>query len=173
MELLERREIYTGNVVSLRVDTLRTADGPHPYEIVLHAPAVVIVARPSPQEIILVHQHRAPLDAYTWEAPAGGVEPGEAPEVAAARELREETGYRAGSLRRLWAAYSAPGFCSELLHFYEATDLIPGPTENDFGEHTTTRTFSLEEAWGLIESDALRDAKTQIAVLWSLRQAQR
>jgi len=168
VKTLATRRIYDGPVVNLRVDTVETPTGPHDYEIVEHAGAVVVVPMPSPDEIVLVRQYRVPLGAYTWEACAGGMDPGETPEAAALRELREETGFRAASLRRLWAAYSAPGFCTELLHFFVAEQWTVGATDFDPNEDITIRTFALDEVYAMIERDELRDAKTQIAVLWAL-----
>jgi len=168
MDVIASRRIYEGRVVNLRVDTLRTRRGEHTYEVVEHAGAVAVIVAPSPSELVLVRQYRAPLAAYTWEVCAGGIEPGEEPRLAAARELREETGYRAGSIEPLWTAYSAPGFCSELLHFFVARELEPGATDFDPGEDIETRTFPLDELVDMMRADELRDAKTQIAVMWAL-----
>ena len=104
----------------------------------------------------------------TWEVCAGGIDPGETPEEAARRELREETGFRARTLRRLWAAYSAPGFCTELLHFFSTDDYEVGRAEPDVGEEIEIATFPLGRLREMIERDELRDAKSQIAVLWAL-----
>jgi len=168
MERIASRRIYEGHVVNVRVDTLRTSRGEHAYEIVEHSGAVAVLARPSAGELILVRQYRAPLDAYTWEVCAGSIDPGEEPLDAALRELREETGYRARSMRRLWSAYSAPGFCTELLHFFVTDDFESGATDFDEGEDIETRAFGLDELQAMIVADRLPDAKTQIAVMWAL-----
>jgi ADP-ribose pyrophosphatase len=168
MELTASRRVYEGRVVNLRVDTLRTPRGEHTYEVVEHAGAVAVVVAPAPGELVLVRQFRAPLGRYTWEVCAGGIDPGEEPLDAARRELREETGLRARSLRPLWTAYSAPGFCTELLHFFVTDDVEPGATDFDEGEDIETRTFKLDELVAMIRADQLPDAKTQIAVMWAL-----
>jgi ADP-ribose pyrophosphatase len=168
VKTLGSRRVYDGRIINVRVDTIETPQGPHEYEIVEHAGAVVVLPMPSPDEIVLVRQYRVPLAAYTWECCAGGIDAGETPEAAALRELREETGFRAESIRRLWAAYSAPGFCNELLHFFVAERWTTGETDFDAGEDITIRTFALDEVRAMIERDDLRDAKTQIAVLWAL-----
>ena len=117
---------------------------------------------------MLVRQYRHPLGVQTWEVCAGGIDPGETPHAAALRELREETGFRARTLRRLWSAYSAPGFCNELLHFFETDDYEIGEAQNVDGEDIEIATFPLKRLREMIERDELRDAKTQIAVLWAL-----
>lgn len=168
MKTIASRRMYEGRIINVRVDTIETPHGPHDYEIVEHSGAVVVLPMPSPDEIVLVRQYRVPLAAYTWECCAGGIDPGETPEQAALRELREETGFRAQELRRLWAAYSAPGFCNELLHFFVAERWTAGETDFDAGEDIAIRTFALDEVAAMMERDELRDAKTQIAVLWAI-----
>jgi ADP-ribose pyrophosphatase len=170
MKVVESRRIYNGRVINLRVDTVEARGKSHQLEIVEHSGAVVVIAQPAPDEIVLVRQHRHAIGEDTWEACAGGIDPGETPEEAAVRELREETGYRARTMRRLWSAYSAPGFCNELLHFFHTDSYDAGEPEPDAEEEIEIATFPLERVREMIERDELRDAKTQVAVLWALRQ---
>jgi ADP-ribose pyrophosphatase len=168
LDVISTRRVFEGHVINVRVDTIATASGPHEYDVVEHRGAVVVAVLPSPREMLLVRQFRVPLGAYTWEVCAGGIEAGETPEAAAVRELREETGYRATRIERLWSAYSAPGFCDELLHFFAVDVFTQGEPEPDFGEEIETRVFTLDELDAMIRRDELRDAKTQIAVMWAL-----
>jgi ADP-ribose pyrophosphatase len=168
VRILESRRIYDGHVLNLRVDTVNTSSGTHEWEVVEHSGAVVVIAMPSPEEMVLVRQYRHPLERETWEVCAGSMDPGESPEDAARRELREETGFRAKSIRRLWSAYSAPGFCSELLHFFVTDEWDTGETDFDPGEDITIATFPVSRLREMIERDELPDAKTQISVLWAL-----
>jgi ADP-ribose pyrophosphatase len=168
MELIGSRRVYEGRILNLRIDSMRTPRGEHAFEIVEHSGAVAVIVAPTPDTLVLVRQFRPPLGAYTWEVCAGSIDPGEEPLDAAVRELREETGFRARSMRRLWTAYSAPGFCTELLHFFVTSDFEPGATDFDEGEDIETRAFDLEELHAMIREDRLPDAKTQIAVMWAL-----
>jgi ADP-ribose pyrophosphatase len=161
------RRIYEGQIVSLRVDEIDAqGGGRRPFEVVEHPGGVVIIAQPAPGTIVLVRQHRHAVGADLWEVPAGKLEHGEDPYAAALRELREETGYLARGLRLLWTAYSTPGFCTELLHFYVAEGLEPGDAAPDDNEELQIRTFAVEEAWRMVERNELRDAKSQIALAW-------
>jgi ADP-ribose pyrophosphatase len=171
MDVVSSRRVYEGKVVNLRVDTLRGKNGKtHDVEVVEHAEAVVVIVRPRPHELLLVKQYRHPLGRDNWEVVAGGMDPGETPPEAAARELQEETGYVAHRVEWLWSAFSAPGFCDELLHFCvvdgydigERSGFDEGEAEMQLG------IFTLEDLWRKIRADELPDSKTQIAVLWAL-----
>jgi ADP-ribose pyrophosphatase len=165
------RRIYEGRVVNLRVEEVAArSGGTREVEVVEHAGGVVVIAQPAPGEIVLVRQYRFAVGETLWEAPAGMLERGEDPAQAARRELREETGYRCGRLRPLFTAYSTPGFCEERLHFFAATELEPGDQDLDEIEEIEVRTWRVADALALVENDQLRDAKTQIALLWAARQ---
>jgi len=162
------RYVYRGKIVNLRIEELELASRRDVVEIVEHRGAVVIAAQPSRDTIVLVEQYRYPIGKRNWEVPAGSIDPDEGPDACAARELREETGYTAKRIRKLWTAYSAPGFCTELLHFYAAEDLTLGARTPDFGEEDmVVKTFRLDEAWAMVERGELPDAKTQIAIAWA------
>ncbi len=169
MELLATRRVYDGKVVNLRVDTVGGNGGkPHEVEVVEHAQAVAVIVRPRPDQLLLVRQYRHPLRREHWEVVAGGMNPGESPEDAAVRELREETGYRARRVERLWSAYTAPGFCEELIHFCVVEGYEIGVPEPDDDEDIELGIFGLDTLWRKMRADELPDAKTQVAVLWAL-----
>jgi ADP-ribose pyrophosphatase len=164
--------IYSGRVLNLRVDEIAQPreGGRRKVEVVEHAGGVVVIARPTPREIVLVKQYRHPTGAQLWEVPAGMIERGEPPIETAHRELIEETGYRAQSLRFLWSIYTTPGFCEERIHFFVAEGLTPGEAQPEADEEFELRVWPVEEAWQLVERDELRDAKTQIALAWARTQ---
>ncbi len=172
MKTFSSERIYSGRVVNLRVDEIPAPreGGRRKVEVVEHSGGVAIIAQPRPGEIVLVKQHRHAIDADIWEVPAGMIERGEPPIETARRELIEETGYRADSLRFLWSIYTTPGFCDERIHFFVAEGLAPGVAEPEADEEFELRVWPVEEAWKLVEADQLRDAKTQIALAWALRQ---
>jgi ADP-ribose pyrophosphatase len=173
MKPYSSERIYTGRVVNLRVDEIDRyrGGGRRTVEVVEHAGGVCIIARPTPLEIVLVKQHRHAIDGDLWEVPAGMIERGEPPLETARRELIEETGYRAESLRFLWSTYTTPGFCEERIHFFAADGLTAGEAEPEEDEQFELRTWRIDEAWQLVERDELRDAKTQIALAWAAARA--
>lgn len=168
MEVVSTRRVYDGRVVKLRVDTVRNGERTHDVEVVEHSEAVVTIVCPSAHEMLLVRQYRHPVGRKTWEVVAGGLEPGETPQDAALRELREETGYIGHHVEYLWSAFSAPGFCEELLHFCLVEGYDIGEPDFDADEECEVGIFRIDELWRKIRDDELPDAKTQVAVLWAL-----
>jgi len=128
-------------------------------------PGAVAVIPVDGDRIALIRQLRPSIDRTIWEVPAGTLEPGEDPAACAARELAEETGYRAERITPLASFYVAPGYSAEYLHLFKAEGLTPGEPNREVGESIEeVAWFTLEEAAGLIRSGALADAKSIIAV---------
>lgn len=119
--------------------------------------------------VVLIRQYRAPTAGYIYEIPAGTREPGEEPIITAARELVEETGYRAGKIVPLYSFYSSPGIFQEKLHLFLATELTPGPTALESGEDITTVIKTKEEIAEMLRKGEIEDAKTILALLTLLR----
>ncbi len=166
--ILGTRRIFEGRVVRLRVDDVELDNGHRSsFEIVEHNGGVAIIAQPAAGTIVLVRQYRPATGRFLLEVPAGKLESGEDPTACATRELIEETGYRCERMRRLWSFYSAPGFCSELLHLFVAEGLTAGVARPELDEHIDVRTYDLDEAWSMVERDEIPDAKTQVALAWA------
>jgi ADP-ribose pyrophosphatase len=168
--------VHRGRYIEFRVDTIERMDGSrHTRDIVGHPGAIAVLAVDDAGRLLMVRQWRVAAGRAMLEIPAGtlDVHDGvtEDPDVAARRELEEETGHRAGSWRKLARFWTAPGFASELMHLYLATDLtavavVDGRLEPDEDEHLELRRVRPDEALALVESGGISDAKTILAVLW-------
>lgn len=158
---LESKRIYQGRQVNLRLDTVVLPSGRSTTrEVVEHADCVAIVALDSEDNAILVRQFRKPAQRVLLEIPAGGIEPGEGPIQCALRELEEETGYIAAKLERLGGFYSSPGFCTEFLHLFLATELKKGASGADEDEIIEVVPIPLAQIPNLISSGEICDAKS-------------
>jgi len=163
--LNKRQEIYKGCIVNLTVDKITTAKGIETIREVFHHPGGAAVVPVLPDgRILLVKQFRYPMQEILLELPAGKIDLDEAPDVTAARELEEEVGYAAGSLKKISEFYSTPGFCDEKIHLYLAEDLRPCQAGGDHDEELEVVSFSLPELLGLIMNAKITDAKTIIGI---------
>lgn len=171
--------LHRGRLGNFRVDTVRFSDGrTSTREILGHPGAVAIVALDPDGSVLFVRQWRTAAGRAMLEIPAGTldlVDPAgtiEDPEHAAPRELEEETGYRAGTWRKLAAFWTAPGFASELMHLYLATDLRPahgdrlGPDEDERLELTR---LPFDDALAAVDRGEICDAKSIVGLFWVAR----
>jgi len=169
LKLLKRNRVYDGRVFNIIVDDVEYPSGNKSVrEVAEHIGGSVVLALFPDETIILIKQHRYPLDAFIWELPAGKLNIGEDPLHCAQRELEEETGYRAHTWKHLTSMYTTPGFCSEVLHIYLATGLAEVPTGRQLEEGEATMTMSivsLKEAIHMIERKEIRDGKTICGIL--------
>ena len=138
----------------------------HARAMIVHPGAVVILPLLTPTSLVLIRNHRHAIEQPLWELPAGTLEAGEAPAAAAAREVREETGYRAGRLERMLDFYSAPGFCTERLWVYAAYDLDRDDQALEATERITVHERTLDESMRMVHTGEIRDAKTIAAILY-------
>jgi len=158
-------EVFRGRVFRVTRDKVAIpGKGEVVREIVRHSGAVIIAPLISATEILLINQYRFAAEAELWEIPAGTLEPGESPEQCAARELEEETGYRAGEIQPVLHFYSTPGFCDEFMHLFVARNLTPGRQKLDADESLEVERFSLDRAREMILTGEIRDAKTIVGL---------
>ena len=170
---LSSQLIYEGRAVRLRVDTVQMPGGRETTrEIVEHSDCVAIIAIDADDNVLLVSQFRKPIGKELLEIPAGGINPGEDPVDCVCRELREETGYLPGKVERLGGFYSAPGYCTEYLHLYLATDLTPSPLQAEDTENIRLVRVPLSQVSSLVKSDRVCDGKS-IAGLFAFLEYQK
>jgi ADP-ribose pyrophosphatase len=168
-KLIKRNKVYEGRVFTTIVDEVEYLNGdPTIREVAEHPGGSVILAAFPDNHILLINQHRYPLDKFIWELPAGKLNRDEDPLNCAKRELEEETGYLADGWKKLTSIYTTPGFCNELLHIYIATKLkeAPGGRKLEAGEATMTmKKVPLQEAIAMIERLEIVDSKTICGIM--------
>jgi len=164
--IIESRRVFKGRVFSVRIDEVEYDDAStHRVDVVEHGASVAIVATPASDELVLVRQYRHAAGTSLWEIPAGTCEPDETLLDAAGRELREETGFHAGQLTKIGSFWTTPGFCTEVMHFFHADQLVEGVTDFDEDERIEVGRFTQQAAWRLVVEHAA-DAKTMLALSW-------
>ena len=152
--------------MKLRVDTVKMPNGRETTrEIVEHSDCVAIVAIDESDNVLMVKQFRKPVERELMEIPAGGIEAGEDPVATVGRELREETGYLPRKVERFGGFYSTPGYCTEYLHLYLATDLIYNPLSAEDTENISLIRVPITQIPSLITSGSICDAKSIAGLL--------
>ena len=163
------KEVFQGRVFTLVNKDVRFADGHRStFNVIEHPGAAAFIPRFENGDVILLRQLRIATGETLYEIPAGTIERGESPLKTAKREIAEETGYRARKWQKLAEFYPAPGFCSELLRIFLATDLHPAKAHLDPDEVLEPVRFSYRKALRMIRQGTIRDGKT-IAGLLLLR----
>lgn len=164
---ISRRSIHKGKVVETVIDEISLPNGKTTTrEVILHSGGIVIVPITKDGSFVLVEQYRYPIGSLLLEFPAGRLNPGEDPQEAALRELAEETGYRASSIKSMGFIYTAPGFCNERLYIFLASELEEGEQNPDEDEFVKPILISKEDLAQKIKNQEINDAKTLSA--WSL-----
>jgi ADP-ribose pyrophosphatase len=165
-ELLKSENTYQGRAFSVRRDHLLTPAGNTvKYDIIEHIGSVSIVPVDEHGMMYFVRQYRHAAQLDLLELPAGTLEPGEPPEHAAAREIREEVGMAAQTLKKIGSFYLAPGYSTELMHVYLATGLTEDPLDPDQDEYLSVEKIPVAEALRLAESGQMQDAKSLAALM--------
>jgi len=167
---VQSETVFEGKILNLRVDTVRMPHGKLAVrEIAEHAHAICAVPIDSEGNVLMVRQYRKPTESELLEVVAGGIEKDEDPRDAALRELQEEIGHTAGRLQLLSSFWIAPGWCTEYMHAYLATDLSPASLTADDDENISVVTVPLDQVQGLIQSGEIRDAKSIASLLLAIQ----
>jgi ADP-ribose diphosphatase len=168
-KITRSRTIYKGRAVTLKVETLVEPGGVRAErEVVCHPGSVVMLPCFPDGRVLLVRQYRNAARQSLWELPAGTLEPREPPRHAAQRELAEETGFRARSLKHLCDFFPSPGVLNEKMHLFEARGLTPSLATPDPDERIHVRRCTRDELRKMIASSKILDAKTLVGLLWLL-----
>ena len=169
-KILARTIGYRGKVYTIVADKVREPKGVVALrEIIRHHGSVVVLAvddSVSPPRVLLERQYRYAADDYLWELPAGHIDPGEEPALAAKRELLEETGLTARRWKHALHFYVSPGILDETMDVYLATHLTRGKAQPEDDERIQTRFFTLPAALKMAHSGSIRDAKTLASLFW-------
>jgi ADP-ribose pyrophosphatase len=164
---ISKKTVFKGRILSVDVHEVELSGGRiGTREIIRHGPAVAVIARRRDGRFVFIRQFRKAMERVCFEVMAGNVDPGEASEVAAVRELREETGYVPDAIRFLASTYPSVGYCTERIDMFYAEVNEPGETDFDHDEHIETVLITEEEMDELIRAGKVQDAKTLAA--WAL-----
>lgn len=166
--LIEKRisskQLFSGRMLKLRQDEVELPNGTHAQREIIEHPGAVAIVPLLNQQVVLVRQYRYATEKILLEIPAGKLNPNENPDECAARELEEETGYKAKTLRKLSSVYTTPGFTNEVIHIYLAQNLIktcPKPDEDEFIDREI---YTYSQLNKLVNTGEIVDAKTLLGL---------
>jgi ADP-ribose diphosphatase len=169
-KILSSRIVYEGKVFGVRRDEVIEPSGVHATrEMISHPGSVVVLPLLPDGRILLIRQYRYAARQFLWELVAGRIDPGESPRQAAARELIEETGYRAKRLRIFLDVFPTPGFLEERMFLLLAEGLTPAKAEPEADEKIVSRAYNHKELEEMMRTGKLRDAKTIAGILYYWR----
>ena len=168
-KLLRTQAVFDGKFIKVTKDDVELSTGKESFrEVVKHPGGVVIVAlktNGNEKTVLMVKQYRYPIKQVSLELPAGKLDYGENPDLAAKRELEEETGHIAKNWQSLGFIYTTPGFCDEKLYLYLATDLEFTKQNPDEGEIIEYFEYNLDNLFEMIKNGEINDAKTICALM--------
>lgn len=159
------KKVYTGTIIDVYKKDFNGFEA----EVLDHPGGACVAAKNEKGEFYLVKQFRYAIEKCIWEFPAGKIDIGENPEETAIRELREEIGYKAHTIKYLGKIYPSPAYLNEVLYLYYAEDLEYVGQDLDEHEELTIETFTFDEITKMVENNEIEDAKT-IALCYKLSQ---
>ncbi len=163
---MPRTLVHKGRKIQVYADVEPGPDGrPMHRDVVMPPGAAAVLPLVDAGHVCLLRNPRFILGETLWEIPAGTLEPGEAPDAAAVRELAEETGYQAKRWRKLAEFYPSPGVLSERTHLFVAEELTPGAMRPEADESMTPHVVEWKQAIAWALDGTIRDAKTLTALL--------
>lgn len=166
-ETISSRNIYKGRIFDIRVDTIRDGEAEYDREMVVHRGSAVIVPVFDDGTVALVRQYRHAAGKYLLEVPAGSLDEAEEPQTGALRELEEEIGYRAAKIDKLAEFYVSPGFLTEKMFVYLATELVETSQNLDEDELIEIERLTFEQALEGVRNGEIEDAKTIIGLTFA------
>lgn len=162
---LKSETVYEGKAFDVRREQLLLPDGKKTqFDLVVHPGAVTLIPIDAQGRVLFIRQYRHAVGKELLELPAGTLEAGEEPEACASREVREETGMSAGKLTKVGEFYLVPGYSTEYMYIYLASNLQPDPLPGDDDEFITVEAFTLDKLPDLIRQGVLQDAKSLAAL---------
>lgn len=169
-QILSSKIVYEGKVFGIRRDEVVEPGGVRTMrEVITHPGSVVVLPVLDDRRILLIRQYRHATRQYLWELVAGRIDAGENPRKAAARELMEETGYRAKTFKTFLDVFPTPGFLEERMYILLAKGLTAGEAHPEADEKITNQAFKRKELEAMIQHGKIRDAKTIAGVLFYFR----
>lgn len=163
---ISSKRVFDGRLLGVRFDKVKLANSVETTrEVVEHPGAVAIIAVTDEDELILVRQFRYPTGEEVLEIPAGVPKKNESAVAAAKRELEEETGYRAGKVKKLFGAYTTPGYSNEMINYCLATELEMMEQNTDEDEIVEVEIVDIEACVDLVKRGKIKDNKTIIGIM--------
>jgi len=164
-EFIDSKNVFSGRIFNVTVDTVREGDRTYIREVVHHSGSAVILPAFDDGTIALVRQYRHPAVKYLLELPAGTLNDKELPEKGAVRELEEELGLIAGKMEKLCEFFVSPGYCEEKMWLYLATDLSETAQRLEDDELIEVVRLPIDRALQMITDGEIEDAKTIIGLM--------
>ncbi|MBN1822979.1 MAG: NUDIX hydrolase [Endomicrobiales bacterium] len=171
-KLYKRNRVYSGKAVGFLADDVTLPNGKRATrEYIDHPGAVAVLPFLDKKNVVLVKQYRFPVGELTYEVPAGKLDAGESPLACIRRELEEETGFRAGKVKKLVSYWPTAAFSNEIIHVYLASGLVEtkkNPDDDEFIDHAVV---PVKKALAWVKNGKIKDSKTIVALLyWKLGQ---
>jgi len=167
LKILKSKMIYKGPIFGVRRDEVLEPTGVRTRrEVITHPGSVVVLPVLADNRLLLIQQYRYATKTFLWELVAGRMDPGESVKRAAARELREETGYQAKKFSVFLDVFPTPGFLEERMYILLAEGLTPGPAQPEDDEKIISRAFTVDKLKQMMKTGKLRDAKSIAGILY-------